>query len=120
VAVEALVATREPKAIPELRRIGQTSNDLAWNAAAIRALARLGQADIAHKLLALARTPGEPLAPSALVGLGDLGSAEAVPIVNEALLGDSRLGAALATVARDANLEGTTLLLEVEREIAKR
>ena len=63
-AVEALAAIGEPKAIPELRRIWQTSNDLAWNAAAIRSLARLGQADIAPKLLALARTPGEPLAPS--------------------------------------------------------
>ena len=34
-------------------------------------------------------------------------------------LGDSRLAAALASVARDANLEGTPLLIEVEREIAK-
>ena len=175
-AVEALAAIGEPKAIPELRRIWQTSNDLAWNAAAIRALARLGQADIAPKLLALARTPGEPLAPSALLGLGDLGSAEALPIVNEALssrsdelviaacraaarllarpgitsdtvrdrlaalladpdasvlvrqaalesmvaLGDSRLAPSLATVARDAKLEGTPLLREVEREISKR
>ena len=173
-AVEALGAIGEPKAIPELRRIWQTSNDLAWNAAAIRALARLGQADIAPKLLALARTPGEPLAPSALMGLGDLGSSDALPIVSEALssrsdelviaacraaakllarpglksdairdrlaalladpvasapvrqaalesmvaLGDSRLAAALASVARDANLEGTPLLIEVEREIA--
>ena len=96
-AVEALGAIGEPKAIPELRRIWQTSNDLAWNAAAIRALARLGQADIAPKLLELARTPGDPLGPSALVGLGDLGSAEALPIVNEALsfperrAGDRRL-----------------------------
>jgi hypothetical protein len=175
-AVEALAAIGEPKAIPELRRIWQTSNDLAWNAAAIRALARLGQADIAPKLLALARTPGESLAPSALMGLGDLGSAEAVPIVNEALssrsdelviaacraaakllarpdlksdavrdrladlladpnasatvrqaalesmlaLGDSRLAPALASVARDANVEGIPLLSEVERAIAKR
>ena len=174
-AVEALGALGEPKAIPELRRIWQTSNDLAWNAAAIRALARLGQADIAPKLLALARSPGEPLGPSALVGLGDLGSAEALPIVNDALssrsdelviaacraaakllarpglkfdairdrlagllvdpvasapvrhaalasmvaLSDSRLAPALASVARDANLEATPLLIEVEREIAK-
>jgi hypothetical protein len=35
-------------------------------------------------------------------------------------LGDSRLAPALASVARDANLEGTPLLLEVERAIAKR
>jgi hypothetical protein len=174
-AVEALGAIGEPKAIPELRRIWQTSNDLAWNAAAIRALARLGQVDIVPKLLALARTPGEPLGPSALLGLGDLGSPDALPIVNDALssrsdefviaacraaakllarpelksdamrdrlaalladpvasapvrqaslesmiaLGDSRLASALASVARDANLEGTPLLIEVEREIVK-
>jgi hypothetical protein len=174
-AVEALAAVGEPKAIAELKRIWQTSNDLGWNAAAIRALARLGQADIATKLLELARQPGDPLAPSALIGLGDLGVAEALPIVRQALssrsdelviaatraaskllarpelkdeaardrlaalladadasaavrqaaldclvmLADPRLPAALAAVARDANLEGTPLLAEVERELSK-
>jgi HEAT repeat protein len=175
-AVDALAAIGEPKAIPELKQIWQTSNDLGWNAAAIRALARLGQADITPKLLEIARVPGDALAPSALIGLGDLGAAEALPIVREALssrsdelviaatraatkllargelkdaaardrleslltdadatpavrqaaldslvaLGDPRLPTALATVARDANLEGTPLLAEVERELAKR
>jgi hypothetical protein len=174
-AVAAIAAIGEPRAIPELRRIWQTSNDLAWNAAAIRALARLGQQDIAPKLLEIARTPGDPLADSALIGLGDLGSAEALPIVREALasrrdeiviaaaraaamllvrpelkddgirdrlaalladpdasppvrqsalralvaLDDSRLGATLATVAHDANLEGTPLLDEVELALSK-
>jgi HEAT repeat protein len=84
-AVEALGAVADPRAVPELRRIWQTSNDLAWNAAVIRALARLGQADITPKLLELARVPGDPLAPSALVGLGYLGSPEALPIVQEAI-----------------------------------
>ena len=84
-AVEALGAIADPRAVPELRRIWQTSNDLAWNAAVIRALARLGQADITPKLLELARVPGDPLAPSALVGLGYLGSAEALPVVQEAI-----------------------------------
>jgi HEAT repeat protein len=84
-AVEALGAIADPRAVPELRRIWQTSNDLAWNAAAIRALARLGQADIAPKLLEPARAPGDPLAPSALVGLGYLGSPDALPIVHEAI-----------------------------------
>ena len=55
VAVEALASIREPKAIPELRAIWQKSNDLAWSAAAIRALGRLGEADIASRLLALRR-----------------------------------------------------------------
>jgi HEAT repeat protein len=175
-AVEALGAVADPRAVPELRRIWQTSNDLAWNAAVIRALARLGQADITPKLLELARVPGDPLAPSALVGLGYLASPEALPIVQEAIgsrseerviaatqaaakllarpelkselirdglaalltdadaspgvraaalqalvsLNDPRLPAALSTVARDANLEGTPLLIDVERELAAR
>ena len=175
-AVTAIAAIGEPKAIPELRRIWQTSNDLAWNAAAIRALARLGQQEITPKLLEIARTPGDPLADSALVGLGDLGSPEALPIIREALnsrrdpvviaaaraatellarpefkdegirdrlaalladadaspsvrhsalralavLGDSRLGATLTRVARDANLENTPLLSEIELTLSKR
>jgi HEAT repeat protein len=175
-AVEALGLIGDPRAIPELRRIWQTSNDLAWNAAAIRALARLGQADITAKLIELARVPGEPLAPSALWGLGYLGSPDALPIVLQALssrsdelviaatqaaarllarpelksepirdrlaglltdadaspavrqaalsaliaLDDPRLTESLSAVARDANLEGTPLLQEVERAIAVR
>jgi HEAT repeat protein len=175
-AVEALGAIGDPRAIPELRRIWQTSNDLTWNAAAILALARLGQADITPKLLDLAKVPGEPLAASALVGLGYLGSPEGLPVVLQALssrsdelviaaaqaaarllkrpelksdpirdrlavlltdadaspavrhaalaaliaLNDPRLGPSLSTVARDANLEGTPLLLEVERALLRR
>jgi HEAT repeat protein len=175
-AVAAIAAIGEPKAIAELRRIWQTSNDLAWNAAAIRALARLGQQDIAPRLLEMARTPGDPLADSALIGLGDLGAPEALPIVREALgsrrdeivlaaarasarllarpklnddgirdrlarlLGDSdaspavrhaalqalavlndpRLAATLSAVARDANLEGTPLLAEVEQALSRK
>ncbi len=120
--------------------------------------------------------PGDPLAPSALAGLGYLGSPEALPIVQEAIgsrsealviaatqaaarllarpelksepirdrlaalladadaspnvraaalealvaLNDPRLPAALRAVARDANLEGTPLLVHVERELAAR
>lgn len=175
-AVLALAALREPKAIPELRRIWETSNDLSWNAAAIRALGRLGQKDISPRLLEIARVPGDPLAPSALIGLGDLRAAEALPLVREALdsrsdemtiaatrasasllvdselkaesvrdrlasllvdanaslpvrqaalealsaINDPRLARSLATVARDANLEGTPLLNEVERLLSKR
>ena len=132
--------------------------------------------DIAPKLLEIARTPGDPLAASALIGLGDLGSPEALPIVREALnsrrdeiviaaarpppellarpalkddgirdrlaalladadaspavrqaalgalanLGDPRLGPTLTRLARDANLEGTPLLEEVELTLSKR
>ena len=84
-AVDALAALGERKALPELMKIWETSNDLAWNASAIRALARLGQKEIAPKLLEIARAAGDPLASSALIALGDLGTTEALPIVAEAL-----------------------------------
>jgi HEAT repeat protein len=175
-ATAAIAAIGEPKVIPELQRIWQTSNDPAWNAAAIRTLARLGQQEIAPKLLEIARTPADPLAPSALIGLGDLGSAAALPIVRDALrsrrdelviaaaraaakllagpelkddtirerlaalladadashavrhaalsaltvLNDFRLGPTLALVVREASLEGTPFVNEVESALKKR
>lgn len=102
-AVDALGAIADPRAVPELRRIWQTSNDLAWNAAVVRALARLGQSDITPKLIELARVPGDPLAPSALVGLGYLGSPEALPIVQEAI-GSRSEGLVIAATQAAARL----------------
>lgn len=84
-AVEALAAIREPKAVPELRKIWETSNDLGWNSAAIRALGRLDQVDSAPRLLELARDRRNPLAAPALIALGDLKVATALPIVLDAL-----------------------------------
>ena len=78
-------AIADPRAVPELRRIWQTSNDLAWNAAVIRALARLGQADITPKLLELARVPGDPLRPRRWSASATSGSPEALPIVQDAI-----------------------------------
>jgi HEAT repeat protein len=84
-AVEALAAIRDPKAVPELRKIWENSNDVGWNAAAIRALGRLGQADIAPRLLELARDRRSPLVVPALIALGDLQEARALPIVLDGL-----------------------------------
>jgi HEAT repeat protein len=85
VAVDALEAIREPKAIPELRAIWQRSNDLAWNGAAIRALGRLGQSDIASRLLELAQELKDPLTAPALIALGDLQEPRALPLVRAGL-----------------------------------
>jgi hypothetical protein len=85
VAVEALAAIREPRANSELRGIWQKSNDLAWSAAAIRALGRLGEPDIASRLLALAQDLKDPLTAPALIALGDLNEARAVPLVRAGL-----------------------------------
>ena len=76
---------REPRAIPELRAIWQKSNDLAWSAAAIRALGRLGEADIASRLLALAQDLKDPLTAPALIALGDLDETRALPLVRAGL-----------------------------------
>ena len=76
---------REPRAIPELRTIWQKSNDLAWSGAAIRALGRLGEADIASRLLALAQDLKDPLTAPALIALGDLDETRALPLVRAGL-----------------------------------
>lgn len=99
-AVTAIAAIGDPNAIPELRRIWQTSNDLDWNAAAIRGLGRLGQKEIVPRLLTLARTPGDPLADSAILALGDLAPDAAVPIVRQAL--NSRRDATVIAATRAA------------------
>ncbi|AGA31265.1 HEAT repeat domain-containing protein [Singulisphaera acidiphila] len=83
-AVEALAAIQEPKAVPELRKIWESSHDLGWNAAAIRALGRLGQADIAPQLLELAGRKN-PLTAPALIALGDLQIIKALPLVLDGL-----------------------------------
>src|SRR5262249_52311415 len=73
------------KALPELRAIWQRSNDRAWNGAAIRALGRLGQSDIASRLLELAQELKDPLTAPALIALGDLNEPRALPLVRAGL-----------------------------------
>src|SRR3954452_20970585 len=99
-AVEALAAIREPKAVPELKKIWESSNDLIWNTAAIRALGRLGQAEVTPRLLELAGDLKNPLAAPALIALGDLGEPKALPIVREGLA--SRNDAVVVAAARAA------------------
>jgi HEAT repeat protein len=84
-AVAALAAIREPKAAGVLRDILKTSNDTAWNGVAIRALGALGEKDVAGQCLEIVQDLKHPLAPAALVALGDLGEARALPRVKEGL-----------------------------------
>jgi HEAT repeat protein len=79
-AISALAAIREPRADGELRRILQSSNDVAWNSAAVRGLGALGAADLAPQFLEMARNARSPLAPSALIALGNLHEVKAVEI----------------------------------------
>src|SRR5262249_26123716 len=84
-AVAALAAIREPKATGVLRDILKTSNDTGWNAVAIRALGALGDKEVVPQCLQIVQELKHPLAPAALVALGDLGEAKALPRVKEAL-----------------------------------
>jgi len=79
-AIAALAAIREPRAVGELRKILETSNDVAWNSAAVRALGALGASDLAPQFLEMAQDAANPLGPSALIALGDLHEAKAVEI----------------------------------------
>jgi HEAT repeat protein len=79
-AIAALAAIREPRAVGELRKILETSNDVAWNSAAVRALGALGASDLAPQFLEMAQDTANPLGPSALIALGDLHEVKAVEI----------------------------------------
>jgi len=79
-AISALAAIREPRAVGELRKILETSNDIDWNSAAMRSLGRLGAVELAPQFLEIARNTKNPLAPSALIALGDLHEAKALEI----------------------------------------
>ncbi len=175
-AVAALAAIQDPRARPQLISILQTSNDLEWKSAAIRALGRLGEVKLEPQFLEMARNFRNPLAPSAIVALGDLGEVKAVDIVRAGLtsrstevltasaraagkllalpnaraddvhdqissiladpdapqearaealkslvlLNDGRLDGALNSAVRDAGLEGTNLLDQVEKLLRDR
>jgi HEAT repeat protein len=80
-AIAALAAIREPRAVGELRKILETSNDVAWNSAAVRALGALGASDLAPRFLEMAQDTANPLGSSALIALGDLHEAKAMEIV---------------------------------------
>jgi HEAT repeat protein len=84
-AVSALAAIRDPASIETLRRVLASSNDERWNGAALRALGALGDRDIVPRCLELARDLQHPLAPAALIALGDLGEAGALDSVRAAL-----------------------------------
>jgi HEAT repeat protein len=89
-AISALAAIREPGAVGELRKILETSNDVAWNSAAVRALGALGASDLAPQFLEMAQETGNPLGPSALIALGDLHEAKALEIARAASLRETR------------------------------
>jgi len=79
-AISALAAIREPRAVGELRKILETSNDVDWSSAAMRSLGRLGAVELAPQFLEIARNAKNPLAPSALMAVGDLHEAKALEI----------------------------------------
>jgi HEAT repeat protein len=99
-AISALAAIRERRAVGELRKILEKSNDVAWNSAAVRALGALGASDFAPQFLEMAQDTGNPLGPSALIALGDLHEVKALEIARAGFA--SRNSERLAASARAA------------------
>jgi len=99
-AVSALAAIREPRAAEELRRILQTSHDFAWNSAAVLALGRLGEKNLAPQFFDMIQDLKNPMAPAALVALGDLKERKAMDKALEGL--GSRNPEVVAASARAA------------------
>jgi HEAT repeat protein len=99
-AISALAAIREPRAIGELRRILQTSHDLAWNSAAVLALGRLGDKDSVTQFLEMVQDLKNPMAPAALIALGDLKEVKVLDKLHEGL--GSRNPEVVAASARAA------------------
>jgi hypothetical protein len=97
-ATAALAAIGEPRAIMESRRILETSNDVAWNTAAIRTLGAMGERSMAPQFLEITKDWSNPLAPAALIALGDLGESRALPAAREGL--DSRSAEIVIASAR--------------------
>ncbi|MGH8224516.1 MAG: HEAT repeat domain-containing protein, partial [Woeseiaceae bacterium] len=80
-AVAALAAIGDPRAVEQSRRILETSNDEAWNGAAIRVLGAMNERSMAPKFLEIIEDSQNPLAPAALIALGDLGERKALPMI---------------------------------------
>ena len=84
-ALAALAAIKEPQAVARLKEILETSNDLAWNTAAVRGLGAMGAQEMTPKFLALIDDLRNPLAPVALIALADLGEVKALDKAREGL-----------------------------------
>jgi len=84
-AVAALAAIKEPQAVARLKEILETSNDLAWNTAAVRGLGAMGVQEMTPKFLTLIDDLRNPLAPAALIALADLGEPKALDKAREGL-----------------------------------
>ncbi len=99
-AVSALAAIRDPRAVEELRQILQTSHDVACNSAAVLALGRLGEKELSPQFLEMVQDLRNPMAPAALMALGDL---KEVKVVDKVLEGfGSRNSEVVAASARAA------------------
>ncbi len=99
-AVSALAAIKEPQAVTRLKEILETSNDTAWNTAAVRALGAMGVQEMTPKFLSLLEDLRNPLAPAALIALADLGERKALDKAREGLA--SRNGFIVTASARAA------------------
>lgn len=84
-AVAALAAIKDARTVDECRKILETSNDAGWNTAAVRALGAVGAQEFTPKFLEMVSDFKNPLAPAALIALGDLHEPKTLAKLDDAL-----------------------------------
>jgi len=99
-AVVAIAAISKSGSTEQLIDIYRHSNDPGWKQAAVRALGLLGHKPFKDELTALTRDLSHPLAPSALQARADLGDAQLLGLLPNAL--SSRNEAVVIAAARAA------------------
>ncbi len=82
-AVAALVAMRDSRTVEEMRRILETSNDDAWNAAAVLVLGGLGEQRLRERFYAYAQDGSSKLAAAAMIALAELGDVRVLEFIRQ-------------------------------------
>jgi HEAT repeat protein len=80
-AADALAAIRDDRTRVELWRVLETSHDRNWNTAALAGLAAVKDARVKPRLFEILKNPRDPLLVAAATAAGDLGDAEALPLL---------------------------------------
>lgn len=94
-AIAVLAAIGSPESTSTLRTIAASSNDVTWTGAAIRALGAMEDHELEPRLIDIVEDLRHPLAPYALVALGQVGEPAAAEVFRTAIRSrDDRIVAA--------------------------
>jgi HEAT repeat protein len=81
IAVESLGSIREERTRDELWKILETSHDRRWNSAALAGLVAVGDPKVKDRLFGILKNSRDPLLADVLAAAGQLGDADALPLL---------------------------------------